>query len=154
MYFQIQIFRNTIINWFIPALIVTTVGIIAYKIDFPNFKNTYFHYNTIQLFAVMNYIIGFGFIACSVFMFMNYHFAEKKSNKESYKIVKRTFIRGGSKYGIGEEQPVFTINYKGLKKELVFNHQYFEKMNQFRTVELKTRNGLFGFDILEDIKLN
>ncbi|WP_394748479.1 hypothetical protein [Spongiimicrobium salis] len=69
---------------------------------------------------------------------MNYHFANLKSKKESYKIVERTFIRGGTKYRIGEEQPVFTINYKGIKKDLVFKHQYFDKMNQYKIVELET----------------
>ena len=154
MYFQIQIFRNTIINWLIPMLIIIAFGIIAYGIDFRNFKKTYFHYKTIKLYALINYFIGFGFIACSVFMFMNYHLADQKSKKESYEIVERTFIRGGTKYRIGEQQPVFTINYKGIKKELVFSHQYFEKMNQYKSIELETRNGLFGFDILENKKLN
>ncbi|UAB82290.1 hypothetical protein INR76_05890 [Marixanthomonas sp. SCSIO 43207] len=141
-------------NWLIPTLIIIVFGIIAYRIDFRNFKKTYFHYKTIKLYALINYFIGFGFIACSVFMFMNYHFADRKSKKESYKIVERTFISGGTKYRSGEKQPVFTINHKGIKKELVFNHQYFEKMNQYKTVELETRNGLFGFDILENKKLN
>jgi len=154
MYFQIQTFRNTIINWLVPALIIVVFGIIAYKIDFLNFKNTYFHYKTIKLYALINYFVGFGFIGCSLFMLTNYYLADKNSKTESFKIVDRTSIRGGTKYRVGEEQPVFTINYKGINKELVFNNQYFEKMNQFETVELETRKGFFGFDILQNKKLN
>ena len=155
MFFQIQIYRNTIINWLIPASLIVAIGIVSFLIDFKNYKLTY-EYNGIGLyvFSWMHYIIGFGFIACSIFMLTNYYFADQKSKKESYKIVERTFIRGGTKYRIGEKQPVFTINYKGIKKELVFKHQYFDKMNKYKTVEIETRNGLFGFDILENKKLN
>lgn len=154
MYFQIQIFRNTIINWLVPASIIIVVGIIAYRIDFKNYKEIYFHYKTIKLFALINYFIGFGFIGCSFFMLTNYYLADKNARTESYRIVDRTSIRGGTKYKIGEEQPVFTINYNGIEKELVFNNQFFDKMNQYTTVDLKIRKGFFGFNILEKKELN
>lgn len=101
----------------------------------------------------MNYFIGFGLIACSFFMFMNYYFADQTSKIETYKIVDRTSIRGGGKYRIGEEQPVFTINHKGIKKELIFKPKYLEKMDYYESIELETRNGFFGFDIIEKKKL-
>ncbi len=39
-------------------------------------------------------------------------------------------------------------------KELVFNHEYYEKMNFYTNVELEVRKGYFGFDILENKRLN
>ena len=154
MYFQIQIFRNTIINWIIPASLIILVGIIAFRIDYKNYKETYFHYGTTKLYAILNYLVGYGFIACSIFMFTNYYFADQNVKIESYKIIDRTTIRGTKKSGIGKEQPVFTIRYEGQNKELVFANEYYAKMNFYETIVFESRRGFFGFDILENKKLN
>lgn len=155
MYFQIQIFRNTFISWKIPALIIIIVGIVIFLVDFKNYKRTYEYSGfELYLYSWMHYIIGFGFIACSMFMLTNYYFADQNVKTESYEIVDRTSIRGTTKGRIGEEQPVFTINYKGENKELVFKNEFYEKMNFYKTVQFETRKGLFGFEILENKKLN
>ena len=155
MYFEIQIFRNTIINWSIPTFIILIIGILSYYLDFKNYKETYFHYGTIKLYALVNYFIGYGFIACSFFMFMNYYFADQKVNTQSFEIIERTWIQGGgTTFRNREKQPVFTINYKGKKKELIFFSKYYEKMNFYKTIEVDSRKGLFGFEILENKKLN
>jgi hypothetical protein len=155
MYFQIQIFRNTIIHWLIPVSIITVVGIVSFLMDFKNYKRTY-EYSGIglYLYSWMHYLIGFGFIVCSIFMLMNFYLADQNVKTESYEIVDRTSIRGTTKSRIGEEQPVFRINYKGKNKELVFKNEFYEKMNFYKTVEFEIRNGFFGFDILENKKLN
>ena len=155
MYFQIQIYRNTIINWLIPASIIIVIGIVSFLIDFKNYKRTY-EYSGIGLYfySWTQYLIGFGFIFCSIFMLTNFYFADQNIKIESYKIVDRTSIRGTTKVRIGEELPVFTINYKGKNKELVFKNQFYEKMNFYKTVEFEIRKGFFGFDILENKKLN
>ena len=155
MYFQIQLFRITIINWKIPASIVILFGILSYKIDFKNFKQTYFYpIGGTRFYAILNYIFGFGFIACSMFMLTNYYFADQNVKTESYEIVDRTWLpERVAKYG-SEKKPVFTINYKGENKELVFYSQFYEKMDLYKTVEFKIRDGFFGFEILENKKLN
>ena len=154
MYFQIQIYRNTIINWLIPASIIIVIGIVSFLIDFKNYKRTY-EYSGIGLYfySWMHYLIGFGFIFCSIFMLTNFYFADQNVKTESYEIVDRSSIRGTTKGRIGKEQPVFTINYKGKRKELVFKNQFYEKMNFYKTVEFEIRKGFFGFDILENKKL-
>ena len=154
MIWQTIIFRNTIIEVNILIGIVLAIGIISFIIDFKNYKETY-EYSGIGLYiySLMHYLFGFGFIICSIFMLTNYYFAENEVEKKSYKIIKRTWIQGGSKYTIGEKQPVFTINYEGKKKELVFFAKYYEKMNSYKKVEFETRKGFFGFEILENKKL-
>ena len=155
MVWQITIFRNTIIDLAIPIGIILAVGILAFIIDFQNYKKTYEYSGFgLYLYSSMHYVIGFGFIACSIFMLTNYYLADKNSRTESYKIIDRTSIPGGTKYRIGERRPVFTINYKGKKKELVFYSEYYDKMNFYKTVEFETRKGFFGYDILENKKLN
>lgn len=154
MIFQIEIYRNTIISWLIPASIIIAIGIISFLIDFKNYKRTY-EYSGFGLYfySWMHYLIGFGFIFCSIFMLTNFYFADQNVKTESYEIVDRTSIRGTTKGRIEKEQPVFTINYKGINKELVFKNEFYEKMNFYKTVEFEIRKGFFGFDILENKKL-
>jgi hypothetical protein len=153
MIWQIKIYRNTFIDLAIPIRIILIVGFIAFILDFKNYKKTY-NYSEIglYLFSSMHYIIGFGFIACSVFILTNYYLADSNITAESYEIIDSYKIRGGHK-GIRHPQPVFLINYHGKKKELVFYTQYLENMNSYKTVEFDTRNGFFGFKILENKKL-
>ena len=155
MTLQSFIYRNTIIEINILIGIVLTVGIIAFLIDFKNYRKTY-EYSGIGLYfySLMHYMCGFGFIICSIFMLSNYYFAEKNVEKKSYEIIRRTWIKGGSKYSTGEKQPVFTIKYKGKKKELVFYSKYYENMNSYKNVEFETQKGFFGFEILKNKKLN
>jgi hypothetical protein len=154
MYFQIQIFRNTIINWLIPTSIIIAIGIVSFFIDFNNYKKTY-EYSGIGLYIYswMHYIIGFGFIACSIFMLLNYYFADNIPVKGTYEIVDRSSMPGG-KNNRTEFKPLIRVDYNGQIKELVFSHEYYEKMNFYKTVELNIRKGLFGFDIIENQKLN
>lgn len=87
-------------------------------------------------------------------MLTNYYFADQNVKSESYKIIDRTWLpKRLGKYG-SENQPVFIINYKGKRKELVFYSQFYEKMNSYTSVEFEVRKGFFGFDILENKKLH
>lgn len=148
------IFRNTIIDLKILIGIILVVGIVAFLADFKNYGKTY-NYSGIGLYfySSMQYIFGFGFLACSVFMLTNFYLADTKPVKETYEIVERSSLPG-RKYHRDERKPTFDINYNGKIKELVFSHKYYEKMDFYTSVELEVRKGYFGFDILENKKLN
>ena len=130
------------------------IGLVSFLLDFKNYKQTY-DYSGILLYIYswMHYILGFGFIACSVFMLTNYYFADQKTKKEYCKIIHRTWLPERAGKSGSEKQPVFIINYKGKKKELVFSSEYYKKMNSFSEIEFETRNGFLGFEILENKKL-
>ena len=138
----------------IPIGIILIVGLITFLLDFKNYKKTY-DYSGFGLYfnSSLHYIIGFGFTACSIFVLVNYYLADKNSIKKIYEIVDRSSMPG-SKYRRTEFQPLIRINYNGEIKELVFSHKYYEKMNFYTNVELEVRKGYFGFDILENQKLN
>ena len=154
MAWQITIFRNTIIDLKILIGIILAVGLITFLIDFKNYGKTY-KYSGIGLYfySLMHYICGFGFIACSIFMLTNYYMADLEPIKETYEIVGRSSLPG-RKYHRDERKPTFDINYNGKIKELVFPHKYYEEMESYSIVELEVRKGYFGFDILENRKLN
>ena len=154
MFFQIHAYRNTLINWLIPTSLVLGVTIFVLIIDFKNFKRTYICSGNEWFMTLMHYIIGFGFTVSSVFMLTNYYLADQKSNIENYKIVDRTRIEGsGPTYNYGREQVVFTINYHGKEKELIFSSDKNDNFDFYRTVEIETQKGFLGFDILRSKKL-
>ncbi|WP_106795114.1 hypothetical protein [Aquimarina sp. Aq78] len=155
MIWQIIIYRNTIINVIIPIVIVSIVSLIAFVVDFKNYKNTYDKYSGVSLtfYAIMQSLFSYGFIACSIFILTNYYLADKKSVKKSYLIIERSSLPG-RKYHRDERKPTFYINYEGTKKELVFPHKYYEKMESYKNVEFEVREGYLGFDILENKTLN
>jgi hypothetical protein len=154
MGWQITIFRNTIIDLKILIGITLAVAIMTFLADFKNYRRTY-KYSGIGLYfySSIHYICGFGFITCSLFMLTNYYMADSEPVKETYEIVERSSLPG-RKYHRDERKPTFDINYNGKIKELVFPHKYYEKMEFYSTVELEVRKGYFGFDILENKKLN
>ena len=154
MAWQITIFRNTIIDLKILIEIIFVVGIITFIVDYKNCGKTY-KYSGIGLYfySSMHYLCGFGFMVCSIFMSTNYYFANKIPVKETFEIIERSSLPG-RKYHRDERKPTFRINYDGKIKELVFNHKDYEKMDFFTNVELEVRKGYFGFDILENKKLN
>lgn len=154
MIWQIKIFRNTIIDLFIPLGIILVVGTLAFLFDYKNYKKTYKKKGTGGYFySAIQSLVGFGFIACSIFMLMNYYFAEEKTEHKIFEILERSSLPG-SKYNRDKRKPTFTINFEGKEKQLVFTHKYYEKRNLYKSVEMETRKGYFGFDILENKKLN
>ena len=154
MAWQVTIFRNTIIDVSILIGIILVVGIITFCVDFKNYGKTYKKKGIgLYFYSGLQYLLSYGFIACSIFMLTNYYFAEKTPEKESFEIIERSSLPG-RKYHRDERKPTFRINYDGKLKELVFNNEYYEKMNFYTNVELEVRKGYFGFDILENKKLN
>ncbi|MFD2562636.1 hypothetical protein [Aquimarina rubra] len=154
MAWQVTLFRNTIIDVSILIGIIIVVGIITFLVDFKNYGKTYKKKGIgLYFYSGMQYILSYGFIACSIFIMTNFYMANSEPIKETYEIVKRSSLPG-RKYHRDERKPTFDINYNGKIKELVFPHKYYEKMEFYTKVELEVRKGYFGFDILENKKLN
>ena len=154
MIWGIEIFRITMIDKFILLGIIFLIGIITFFLDYKNYAKTYTKYSrsALLIYSMMHCILGYGFIACSIFMFTNYYFADEGFETKSFEIIERSSMAGG-KNSRGESQPLMRINYDGKIKELVFKHEYYEKMNFYTEVELKISKGYFGFDLLLDKEL-
>lgn len=63
--------------------------------------------NFIFFFVAM--LMGFGFIACSIFKLTNYFYSDQNVKTEYHQIIERTFIRGTTKYKIGKDQTGFAL---------------------------------------------
>jgi hypothetical protein len=147
-----EIYRQTFIDWKIPLSILIVSGILAFTIDFKNFKKTYnYKIKEAYFYSIFYYFIGFGSIICSSFMLINYYLSDTKIENHSCVIVERSEISGGK--GARKSQPTFIINYKGKNKELVFNSRYVWKQQFYNEVEITTQKGYFGFDVIIEQKL-
>lgn len=153
IFFEIEIFRNTIIDLNILISLIILSSLLFLLIDFKNYKETY-NYSGLQLyfFSILNFIVGYGFTICSIFMFSNYHFASKLSKKREFEIIERSSLPGG-KNSRDKRKPTFTINFEGKEKELVFKNEYYETMDNFGSIEISFQKGYFGFYILKNKKL-
>jgi hypothetical protein len=149
---EVEIYRKTIIDWYIPSLIILFSGILAFYIDFKNFKETYKYVGKeLYLYSIMHYFVGFGFIVCSIFMLTNYYLSNSKYVSETYKILDRTELPSGK--SAGKSKPAFIINYKGKNKELVFYSEYLDSLNYYSKIQITSKKGFLGFDIITQKKL-
>ena len=149
MVWQILIFRKTIIDVEILSGIIALTGFLAFLVDFDNYKKTYNSTGkSVDFNAFMHYFFGFGFIVAALFMLTNYYLADDKTVRKSFTIVKRTSISGG-KNNRSKRQPVFSINYNGKIKELVFLNEFYENMETYTNVDLDIKKGYFGYGIIE-----
>jgi hypothetical protein len=151
--FEIEIFRNTIIDLNILMSLILLSGLLFLLFDFKNYKKTY-NYNGLKLYfnSIINFIVGYGFTVCSIFMFTNYYFASDVIEDKEFKIIKRSSLPGG-KNSRDKRKPTFTINFEGQEKELVFKNEYYETMDNFGSIEISVQKGYFGFYILKNKKL-
>jgi len=155
MLFQILIYRDTIIDVRILIYIIIVFSFITYFIGLKSYKKAYsdvYSDTNLMFTGIIQFVISYGFIFCSIFLTTNYYFRDKNLTIKKYLIVERTTFQG-RKYHRNERRPAFYIKYKGVKKELEFSHKYFNDMNSYKTVELETYKGYFGFDIIEDMTL-
>ncbi len=150
MIWQIILFRNTIIDYRILIVIVGLTGIIAFLIDFKNYRKTYNEYGkvTLKFYAVFQYVFSYGFIACSIFILLNFYLAKEIKVTKLYKIISRSSLPG-RKYHRTERKPTFIIYYNGFRKELVFSNDYYEKMNFYNKIDFEVQKGFLGFDIIK-----
>ena len=127
------------------------VGLLTTFLALDDFQKL-FGYNrksTLYFWTFIQSTVSWGFLACSIFMFLNYYLASKNFEKETFEIVERSSLPG-RKHHRYERKPTFKIIYKDNLKELVFTHKYYDKMDSYQNIELLVKEGFFGFDILID----
>lgn len=153
MILEIKIFRITIIDFKIPLLIALIIGIFTTPLALKDFQKLFNYKNkfTLYFWTFIQSTVSWGFIFCSIFMFINYY-ASSDLKTKSYNIVDRSSLSGRSHHR-EERKPTFKINYNGKIKELVYSHKYYEDINKYQKVELKIKEGFFGFDVLIEQKL-
>jgi len=145
--FEINIYRKTIIDFYIPSSIILVVGLLTFYFNRHHYKKTYLL--TGDFFPLMQNLFSCGFISCYIFMATNYYSADKATTKYQF-LIKEKSSMPGRKYHRNERQPLVRVDYFNFEKELVFRYSDTDKVNKADSVILSIRKGGLGFDILDE----
>ena len=145
--FEIFIYRQTIINTYIPISIIIVVGFLTFHFTKKHYKRTYSLIG--NFFPIMQNLISWGFISCYIFMAVNYYLADKKITEYKFEIKEKSSMPGFKGHR-NERKPLVRIDYSNIEKELVFRYADTEKVNKADRVTVMVRKGGLGFDILDN----
>lgn len=145
-FFEIIIFRKTLINVYIPISIVVVTGFIGFYFSREHLKKVY---STSGNFILLVQNFGsWGFISCYLFMAANYYFANPVVKNYEAKIIEKSSMPG-PKGSRSERQPLVRFKYFDFEKELVFKFKDREKVSSADSVKINIKKGALGFEVLE-----
>ncbi len=147
MLYEISIYRQTIIDIYIPISIIIVVGSLAFYFNRQHFKKTYSL--TGDFLPLMQNIISYGSITCYIFMAANYYLANSTTTEYRFPIKEKSSMIG-PKHHRKEKRPSVTIDYFKFEKELVFRYEDTDKVEKADSVTVTVRKGRFGFDIFDN----
>jgi len=143
--FEINLYRNTLINWAIPTTIFLVSGLIAIL---PTSTLLEKYYRTRHFFLKLVYnIVAFGGITVYSFIAVNYYFPDSKEDHYKVEIIKTGHLAKG-KNGCGPAYAKVEIN--NADKELIFPCGF--ELEGYRFVNLTIKKGFLGFEIITSKK--
>lgn len=91
---------------------------------------------------------------CAALLLSNFYFSTKQGIEEhQYPITEGYFYqKNKTAHSRGSRVPVFVIDYKGTEQAIEFSKYYATHAAQYRTVELSSRKGIWGWDVIVDKK--
>ena len=135
----------TIISFKILILIFLLSGIIISSLFYISSKRENEKIESLYDYFVLK-IITYGSIFCSIFFLSNDYLTTEKEYILKFSILeKHKAYRNSPNYIITE------IN--GTEREINIHNYSFEELSEFEKIEIKMKNGFFGFQIIKEIKL-
>ena len=146
---EVTIFRVTFIPLYIPLSIWVLIGLLMT----PFFKrifniycfNPYTPERTPIIFHLLFNIVSFGSIVVFLFVWTNQTFVDKSKSNFTLPIISYGHF-ATTRYSHGE--PYVHIVYNNSEKELVF--PVGTNVERFKSVNIETQKGIFGFNIITD----
>ncbi|MBN2395039.1 MAG: hypothetical protein JXC36_01090 [Candidatus Atribacteria bacterium] len=147
LFWEVFIYRRTIIELKIPLLIWLTPGVFLTPLLYDTFNKidgmkAHWTLHYVAHTCMTGAFLLFGFMAS------NYYFADNHTVDKRFEIIKKGSLPG-SKGHRDEREPYVEIDYNGFEKQIVFQYSDTEKINSAKYVNLTVKKGLLGFDILE-----
>ena len=148
--FEIGIYRLTMIKTIIPVSIIALVGLVTFYFNRGHFRKVYEEHWLI--YAIIQNVVSWGFIACYLFMAANYYFSDNNVRHHTFEIKSKSWM-SGSRRKRNERKPTVVIDYFGFAKELVFTFEDTESINAAKKINLSVKNGFFGFDVIDHYEI-
>jgi hypothetical protein len=149
MFLEIFIYRKTFIDLGIIISLILFVGMIVFVFSKQHYKKTYNLKG--NFFPLMQSIFSWGFIACYLFLALNFYFADKKIIEWVLPIKSKSSIPGYRPMSL--RQPTIKFNYGKFEKELVFYYSETAVVDTSQKIKLQIRVGAFGYDIIDHYEL-
>ncbi|WP_035647155.1 hypothetical protein [Flavobacterium sp. ASV13] len=146
LFFEILIFRKTLVSVYVPIFIILIVGFLAFYLSKKHLKEIYPISSNFIL--IVQNLGSWGFISCYLFMAANYYLSDTIT-KEFKTVIKEKSSMPGPKGSRDKRDPLVRFNYFGSEKELVFKFKETEKVNSADSVKVIIKKGGVGFDVLE-----
>ncbi|RKD87765.1 hypothetical protein [Mangrovibacterium diazotrophicum] len=147
LYWEILIYRRTIIEIKIPLLIWLTPGILLTPLLYDKFNKI----DGMRAHWLLHYVAHTcmtGAFLLFGFMASNYYFADNQTVDKRFEIVRKGSLPGPKGHR-SKREPYVEIVYKGFEKQLVFKYSDTKKIDAAQYVNLTVKKGVWGFDILE-----
>lgn len=136
---EIEIYRQTVINFHTPLLIWLTTGLVLTPLMTKTLDN-YYATKSVLLQLIFN-AVTFGGIALFAFMSSNFYYETTELKTIQCQIINTGTLGKGLKGRCN--QPYATVVVNGVKKQLIFNCE--TAINQFDRIELKLMPGRWGY---------
>ncbi|HTE25812.1 hypothetical protein [Flavitalea sp.] len=137
--FLVQLFRKTIIPYYVPLLVMLFVGIFTFFVTKRHYRQIFPKWGFLSIFTQSTF--SWGFIACYLFVATNYYWADGNVQTFNFVIEKKSSLPG-SRGRRTQRQPVVTIQYFGFAKELVFRHSDTKNVASADSVKVSIKEGL------------
>ena len=155
LFAQIPFIAKTLIDIITPIIIVLGTGVLAYFIDYKNYSDLYEYNDTKNryLYPFMHFSASYGGIILFLFISLNYYLSDNIETKTEYNVIDRGIynVKNSS-----DKKLYFIINYNENNKEISFDKCDYKTAEKelYKTdkIELTTRKGLLGYDILVEKK--
>jgi hypothetical protein len=141
MILGIELYRRTVIAPYILIIVIAFGAIVGL---FLLWKQSLLVMN--KLWATVNCCATGGAMFYYFFLLLNYHFANPKLISADFEIVEFGTLVKGRKSSCG--RPYFYINFNGTEKQLVFRCNLERSLEEYISVNVVYRKGLFGFEYI------
>ncbi len=146
-FFQVGIYRMTIIDWKILFSLYIITGILS---TFLNHAFLSKHYDTQKFIHHLIYnTLTFGGIILYSFLALNYYLSKDESSEFHFPIKKKSWTTeyNGKR---NKKLALVTVDCFKQEKELFFEYSQIERINSADSVILKISKGALGIDVIDD----
>ena len=90
---------------------------------------------------------GWGSLLVSAFLISNFYMARGPVTRKEFAIISGT-VRPGLSGQEEQVRPAFTVEYRGMTKELVFGPRFYKWKDEYRSVILTLQPGFWGVEVI------
>jgi hypothetical protein len=149
--FAVDLFRLTFVPTTLSVGLYVVAGLIGFFLVRQKIKGSLKNKFLDLIVSLTWSVVSFGGTLIFLFLAGNYYLAQHETTKQTLPIVKTGTL--GKGHFSSCAQPFVDIEKDGLTKEIIFKCNLPKNIATYKSIDLLTSKGAFGFDIIRDKKL-